>query len=181
MKIATQTNAELTHVGKLIENIPIAMLTNLDDDGALASRPMTTLEMDAQGALWFFTDVQSAKVDHLRAVNLSYTDRDQGAYVSLSGHGEIDADRGHIKRLWTVLAKPWFPDGPDSSNLVLLKFIPDKADYWDGSSSKMVRAFGMIASVIAGKPIALGEHGSLTGLSAASQAASQAAAPLPQP
>ncbi len=166
MKIAIQTSAELTHVGKLIDNIPVAMMTNLDDDGALVSRPMTTLEMDAQGALWFFTDVQSAKVDHLRTVNLSYTDRDQGAYVSLSGHAEIDTDRARIKQLWTVIAKPWFPDGPDASNLALLKFIPNRADYWDGPSSKMVRALGMIASVIAGKPVGLGEHGSLTNLSA---------------
>ncbi|MET3107896.1 general stress protein 26 [Oxalobacteraceae bacterium GrIS 2.11] len=176
MKIATQSNAELTHVAKLIENIPIAMLATLDDNGALASRPMTALEMDAQGALWFFTDVQSSKVDHLRAVNLSFTDRDEGAYVSLSGHGVIDTDRARIQSLWTLLAKPWFPDGPDSSNLALLKFIPDRAEYWDGSSSKMVRAFGMIASVIAGKPVALGEHGSLTALSASTRAA----APPPQ-
>ena len=68
--------------------------------------------------------------------------------------------------MWTVIAKPWFPDGPDSSNLALLKFIPNSADYWDGPSSKMVRALGMIASVIAGKPVGLGEHGSLTNLSA---------------
>lgn len=171
MKIATQTSVELIHVGKLIANIPIAMMTTSDDEGALASRPMTALEMDAHGALWFFTDAQSMKVDHLRAVNLSFMDRDQGAYVSLSGHGEIDTNRAHIQSLWTVFAKPWFPEGPDSSNLVLLKFIPDKADYWDGSSSKMVRAFGMIASVIAGKPVALGEHGSLTDLSASPRAA----------
>ena len=131
MKIATQTSAELTHVAKLVENIPVAMLTTSDDDGALASRPMTALEMDAQGALWFFTDVQSSKVDHLRAVNLSFTDRDQGAYVSLSGHGEIDTDRAHIHSLWS-------------------------------------------ASAIAGKPVALGEHGSLTELSASTQAAAPA-------
>ena len=179
MKIATQSSAELTHVAKLIENIPIAMLTTLDDDGALASRPMTTLEMDAQGALWFFTDVESSKVDHLRAVNLSFTDREQGAYVSLSGHGEIDTDRARIQGLWSVFAKPWFPDGPDSSNLALLKFIPAKADYWDGPSSKMARAFGLIASVIAGKPVAMGEHGSLTALSASTRDPSPAPAPQP--
>lgn len=171
MKIATQTSAELTHVAKLIEDMPIAMLTTLQADGALASRPMSALEMDAQGALWFFTDVHSSKVDHLRAVNLSFVDRDQGAYVSLSGHGEIDTDRGHIQSLWSVLAKPWFPDGPDSSNLALLKFVPDSADYWDGPSSKMVRAFGLVASLIAGKPVSMGEHGSHTGLSAPSAVA----------
>lgn len=176
MKIATQTRAELTHVAKLIEDIPIAMLTTLDADGALASRPMSALEMDAQGALWFFTDVQSSKLDRLRAVNLSFTDKDQGAYVSLSGHGEINNDRARIQSLWTVFAKPWFPDGPESENLALLKFVPDTADYWDGHSSKMVRAFGMIASVIAGKPVARGEYGSHTGLSTPTSAA----APAPQ-
>jgi general stress protein 26 len=169
MKIATQTSAELTHVAKLIENIPIAMLTTLEADGALASRPMTALEMDAQGALWFFTDLQSSKVDRLLTVNLSFTDRGQGAYVSLSGHGEIDTDRVRIKSLWTVFAKPWFPDGPDSNKLALLKFTPHKADYWDVPSCKMVRAFGLVASVIAGKPVAMGEQGSLTNLSATAQ------------
>ena len=177
MKIATQASAELTHVAKLIENIPIAMLTTLDAEGALASRPMTILEMDAQGALWFFTDVRSSKLEQLRAVNLSFTDRGQGDYVSLSGHGEIDTDRARIRGLWTVFAKPWFPDGPESENLALLKFLPDTADYWDGPSSKMVRAFGLVASVIAGKPVALGEHGSHTALSPATRAA----APAPHP
>ncbi len=170
MKIATQTSAELTHVAQLIENIPIAMLTTLDADGALVSRPMTALEMDAQGALWFFIDVQSSKAEHLSAVNLSFTDRDHGDYVSLSGRGDIDTDRARIKSLWTVFAKPWFPSGPDSDNLALLKFVPDTADYWDGPSSKMVRAFGMMASVIAGKPVALGTHGSHSALSASTQA-----------
>ena len=56
-------------------------------------------------------------------------------------------------------------------DVVLMKFIPDKADYWNGPSSKMVRAFGTITSVIAGKPVALGAHGSLTALSAATQGA----------
>ena len=31
--------------------------------------------------------------------------------------------------------------------------------------SKMIRAFGAIASMVAGKPIAMGEHGSHIGLS----------------
>jgi general stress protein 26 len=64
-----------------------------------------------------------------------------------------------------VFAKPWFPEGPDSPNLALLKFIPDAADYWDAPNSVMVRAFGAVASIVAGKPVAMGEHGSHTGLS----------------
>ena len=166
MKTSTQASPELTKVAELIDGISIAMLTTIEADGALAGRPMAALEMDAQGAIWFFTDLRSSKVEHLRVVSLSFTDIDHSTYVSLSGRGEIDTDRGRIQRLWTNFAKPWFPDGPESPNLALLKFVPNAVDYWDGPNSKMVRAFGMLASIVAGKPVGLGEQGSLSGLSA---------------
>lgn len=167
MKTETQSTADLTHLAQMIEDLHIAMLTTIESDGALASRPMAPLEMDAQGAIWFFTDLRSAKVEHLRIANLAFTDTARGTYVSLSGRGEIDTDRGHIERLWTPMAKPWLPDGPASADLALVKFIPHVADYWDGSSSRMVRAFSQMASAVTGKPLAMGEHGTLTGLSAA--------------
>ena len=40
MKIATQTSPELTHVAKLIEDIPIAMLTPMQSAEAMASHPV---------------------------------------------------------------------------------------------------------------------------------------------
>jgi len=177
MKTQAQTNAYLAHVAKLIDDIPIAMLTTLEGNDALASRPMAALEMDASGALWFFTDIRSSKVEHLRVANLSFTDQAHGTYVSLSGRGTIDTDRGRIERLWTAFAKPWFPEGPDSPNLALLKFVPDAADYWDAPNSKMVRAFGIIASIVAGKPIGMGEHDSATELSSGASQGAPAGAP----
>ena len=165
MKTETQQNASLTHIAELIDDISIAMLTTLEAEGSMASRPMAVLEMDASGALWFFTDLRSSKVEHLKVANLSFTDMDKGTYVSISGRGEIHTDREHIKRLWTPFAKPWFPQGPDSPELGLLKFVPDAADYWDSPNSKMVRGFGVLASIVAGKPIGMGEHGSHAGLS----------------
>ncbi|MBT3068777.1 pyridoxamine 5'-phosphate oxidase family protein [Rhodoferax sp. U11-2br] len=165
MKTETQASADLSHIAQMIEDIHIAMLTTIEPDGALASRPMAPLEMDAHGAIWFFTDLRSSKVEHLKVANLAFTDMTHGTYVSLSGCGEIDTDRDHIERLWTPMAKPWFPDGPASEALALLKFVPNVADYWDASSSRMVRAFSLNASAVTGKPIAMGEHGSHTGLS----------------
>jgi general stress protein 26 len=126
---------------------------------------MFVLEMDASGSLWFYTDLHSSKNDHLRSVNLSFTDRAHGTYVSLAGRGEIVIDRAHIERLWTPFAKPWFPEGAESRSLALLQFVPDTADYWDGPNSRMARAFGMLASVVAGPPVAQGTHGTHSGLS----------------
>lgn len=166
MKTETQTRADLAHVAQLIDGIPVAMLTTIDADGTLSSRPMWALEMDAAGALWFFTDLRSGKVQRMRPANLTFADAGRGTWVSLSGHGELVMDRAHIQRLWSVMAKPWFPDGPGSPELALLKFEPDAADYWDAPNSKMVRAFGLLATVVTGRSVAMGEHGSHTGLSA---------------
>lgn len=143
MKIETQVRAELAHVAALIEDIPVAMLTNIDAEGELAGRPMVALAMDADGAIWFLTDLRSAKVEHLRSVHLGFCDMVRGIYVSLSGHGEIDTDSGRIARLWTPQARPWFRDGPVSGDLCLLRFVPARAACWDAPTSRMVRAFGL--------------------------------------
>lgn len=166
MKIQQQHNSDLTLLSEMIEEITVAMLTNVNEHGALTSRPMTPLEMDSEGALWFFIDRTSVPhVERLSAANLSFSDEERAVYVSLSGRGELDDDRDIIRRLWTSFAKPWFPEGPESVDLCLLKFVPETAEYWDGPHSKVVRKVAMAASIAAGRPIGMGEHHTLTNLS----------------
>jgi general stress protein 26 len=165
MKIQAQRSAELTQLCHLIENIPVAMLTSVNADGALVSRPMTPLQMDSDGVLWFFIDWRSANADQLHDVNLSFTNPAQATYVSLSGHGEIDVDLACIKQHWTLFARPWFPDGPDSANLAMLKFVPEAAEYWDAPQGKIVRMFAIAASLVAHRPVASGNHDTLVNLS----------------
>lgn len=166
MKIELQASDELTRLSNLIEGMPVAMMTTVDEHAALVSRPMSPLEMDRQGALWFFTDLRSEKIERLREVNLSFSDADKSTYVSISGHGEVHTEQAHIDALWTAFARPWFPDGKDSGNIALLKFVPNAAEYWDAPHSKMVRMFAMAASIVASKPIGMGDHDTLTDLSA---------------
>ena len=134
------------------------MLTTYNDAGLLESRPMSPLEMDSEGDIWFFTQHDSMKSVHLNNANLAFTDNSNGTYVSLSGRGEIHKNKEDIHRLWTVSAKPWFPEGPDSPNLVLLKFIPNTTEFWDAPNSKTVRLFSLVASIITGKPVNMGDH-----------------------
>lgn len=165
MKVETQSSAGLTQLGELIEDMSIAMLTNIHSDGSLVSRPMSPLEMDADGVVWFFVDATTTSEKHLQAVNLSFSEIGDGTYVSISGRGEIDLDRARMQRMWTPHAKPWFPDGPSSADLALLKVVPNAAEYWDAPHSRMVRMFAMAASVAAGRPIGMGDHDTLTDLS----------------
>ena len=158
MKTEVQSSPEFSRLCALIEHIPVAMLSTLNAEGDLACRPMTALLMDAAGALWFFTDLRSTKVEQLNTANLAFTDPGNATYVSLSGHGEVSNDAARIQELWTPFAKPWFPEGPESAHLGLLKFVPTAAELWDSPSSKMVRMFAMAASIVTGRPLCLGAH-----------------------
>lgn len=169
MRTHAQLNPECTRLSQLIAPMSVAMLTTEADRDTLVSRPMAPLEMDADGALWFFLDLRSAKVEQLRAVNLTFSDPDHGTYVSVSGRGEVHADQERIDELWTESARPWFPDGPAASELALLKVVPSGAEYWDAPSSKMARLFALAASVAARKPIGMGRHKKLTRLAQAEE------------
>ena len=164
MKIQPQTSEELIQLGELIEDISVCMLTTIDDVDSLVSRPMSPQEMDEQGAIWFLTDPNTTKVQHLKLINLAFSNESKGTYVSISGHGEIVKDRERIEHLWSAFARPWFPEGSDSSNLALLKFVPHSAEYWDAPDSKMVRMFAMVVSIVAAKPVGMGDHGNLNAL-----------------
>ena len=164
MNIKTQKTAELTQLAKLIEDMRFCMLTTVDEETLMVARPMAPQEMCEEGALWFLTDPHSTKMQHLQLMNLAFSDEAQGTYVSISGHGEVVTDRARIESSWTPFARPWFPDGVDSTNLALLKFVPHVAEYWDAPNSKMVRMFATAISIAAAKPIGMGEHGNLNAL-----------------
>jgi general stress protein 26 len=175
MKIEPQATPDLIRLGELIGHMPVAMLTSAGDDGALVSCPMEALEMDGEGALWFFTDLRSDLGERLRVVNLSFVDDSHGTYVSLSGRGEIAKDAQRIERLWSMFDRASFPDGPESRHLALLKVVPDKAEFWDAPNSRTVRLLALAASAVSGTSIGRAEHEVMTGLSSPQPAGATAA------
>jgi general stress protein 26 len=139
MKRAVQHTAGMQKIADLIGGIAVGMLTWADETGRLSSRPMMTLEMDADGSLWYFTRRTEGKADAQGKVNVAFARPDDASYVSVSGRATLVEDAGKVKELWHPAAQPWFPDGPEDSSLALLRVDVDDAEYWDASSSTMVR------------------------------------------
>jgi general stress protein 26 len=138
----------------LIKDVKFAMLTTVDEDGSLRSRPMVTQTSDFDGTLWFFTRRDSGKVDEVereQQVNVSYANPSKEHYVSVSGTARVVADRAKIDELWSPVLKAWFPQGKDDPAVGLLKVEVDKAEYWDSPSSTMVKIAGFIKSITTGK------------------------------
>ena len=159
MKVDTQKNDGMKKIADLIEGVGAGMLTTPASDGALRSRPMMPLQMDQNGSLWFFTkSSESEKEAAAGHLNLSFADPKNGTFVSLSGRSMLVHDRSKIDELWSPLLKAWFPSGKDDPSLALLRVDVDGGEYWDSSSSSMVRFLAVSASAIVGHQVGLGEN-----------------------
>ena len=149
-----------------IKDIRYAMLTTFDADGGLTARPMTTVQKQFDGTLWFFTSRTSPPAEAVLAdstVGVQYVDTGSDVYVSLSGDASFDEDRVRMQALWSPMVKAWFPEGIDDPDLVLLRVDVYKAEYWDIKESKPVQLYKMARAAITGKPpLDLGEHKTVT-------------------
>lgn len=147
-------------LGELIKDVEIAMLTTYDD-GALRSRPMQTQEAEFDGDLWFFTSRETHKIEEIERdnrVNVSYAAPDRNTYVSVSGTASVVNDRAKIEELWNPALKAWFPKGKDDPNIILLKIAVEQAEYWDSSSSAIVKIAGFVKALVTGTRADGGDH-----------------------
>jgi general stress protein 26 len=151
----------ISKLWSLIKDVQIGMLTTVEEDGTLRSRPMANQKVEFDGDLWFFTYADSAKVDevqHDRHVNVSYANPDDQVYVSVSGKAQLVRDRKKMEELWNPLLKTWFPNGLEDPNIALLKVRVNQAEYWDAPSRAVVMLAGFVKSQLTGTPPSPGDN-----------------------
>jgi general stress protein 26 len=164
MKVAEQNSPELRSLAERLEGSRTTMMTMQDAQGQLSSQPMTVIEMDANGCLWMLVS-QSGHTARMApsgagmdTVNLSFSDESRSTFTSVTAHATLSHDSQRKEDLWSVMARPWFPQGVEDPDLAVLKLEPIKAEIWDGPDSSVLRMLAMAASVVVGKPVGLGEH-----------------------
>lgn len=163
------TLTDSAHVAALADKIrPVrfAMFTTQEASGRLISQPMTLLQTDDNGGLWFYTSILTElwkNIAENREVNLSFVKPDDNLFVSVSGVAERVVDRERIRALWNPMVQAWFPAGPEDEHAVLVRVDPHSAEFWDSGESKMVQMFHYAKAALTGtKPdIEPGEHGTI--------------------
>lgn len=141
MHVSPQATPEWNRLADLIAEIDIAMLTTVNADGVLRSRPLRTLQMDGGGGLWFMTRISSpmiGEMDAHRRVSLSYCSPARERFVWAAGVTQILRDEDKASELWTIELRPWLPDGRDDPESVLLKVTVEEAEYWDAGRREMI-------------------------------------------
>ncbi|HET8830041.1 MAG TPA: pyridoxamine 5'-phosphate oxidase family protein [Pelobium sp.] len=145
----------------LINDVNVAMLNSLKENGEFYSRPMNTLELDDDGNLYFFSDEHTPD-EHDIAVNnnvsVTYTNPESNTYIALSGRLFLAHDKAKIEELWIPAMKAWFPEGKSDPKLTLIRVEVLKAEYWDTAESDMVVLFNLLKAIVKGKTYDQGDH-----------------------
>jgi general stress protein 26 len=117
-----------------VDAVRFAMVTTVDRDGTLHSRPMATQRADADGTLWFLAAAGSALVRQLReqpALLVTYGCTRLRRYVSINGVATLMRCARTAGALWDDSVAAQFPDGPADPGVVVVKVSVDTAEYWD--------------------------------------------------
>lgn len=152
-------------IGELIHDIRIAMMTTAAPDGSFDSRPMATQKTEFDGTVWFLTRQDSGKVHEIADdahVSLVYADPSASKFVSAKGRASVSRDRSKIDELWNPMYKAWFPGGEDDPSIAVLRVKIHEAQYWEASSSKLVRGIKYVAAAASGGKVDIGETGKVT-------------------
>ncbi|MBV9577747.1 MAG: pyridoxamine 5'-phosphate oxidase family protein [Chloroflexi bacterium] len=138
----------------LTSGIHVAMLTTVEEDGSLRSRPMGTQALDQDGCYWLFTEAAADKVgdvQHDQQVNLAYS-HPSDRWVSVSGTATLVRDAAKQRELWNTFVQAWFPGGPDDPSVALLRVQVSSAEYWESPGGKVVQLFKLMRSAMTHKP-----------------------------
>jgi len=139
---------------QVIRESEVGMLTTIDEEGRLVSRPMLPLLFDNDQAVYFLTHASSAKVRQISnqpRVALTFT-APQSRYLSVTGRAAVIDDAGLIARLWNPTYRAWFPDGADDAEATAIQITIEQANYWEAPTSRVARLIGMIEAIVTHTP-----------------------------
>jgi len=135
----TPPHSEARFFELLSEFETATLVTRARGAGELHGRPMAIADVGEDGTLWFITNVDSNKVlevrDDSRALVSLHSAR---KFVTMNGHLELVADREKVDQIWKEAYRIWF-DGKTDPELVLLRFTPFDAEYWDNSGAHGIK------------------------------------------
>jgi general stress protein 26 len=158
---------ELNQIEKLKELVSrsrVCMMGTLDE-GFIRFRPMSHVDIDDEGKIWFFTSEDSWKADDVRhnpTVQLIYINQSDNIYLTMEGTARIVQDQQRMKELFNPFVKAWFPKGLKDPTLALLAVDPVTIEYWASDDSKILTYIKMLTAAATGSTPSVGEHDKIT-------------------
>ncbi|MYM23620.1 pyridoxamine 5'-phosphate oxidase family protein [Duganella sp. FT135W] len=138
-----------------VESTPGCFFCTSDASGGPGdSRPMTALQVDELGNVWFISASDSQKNIELAAdpsATLYFQGSSHADFMHLEGIATVTRDPLKLKELWSFTMKTWFNEGEEDPRITLIKFAPTYGYYWDTKHGKAVASVKMLIGAVIGK------------------------------
>lgn len=145
---------DLQTIADAIEEAEVCMITTVDHNGGLCSRPMNVQELDEEGNLWFFTLSDSNLMEEIRripVVNITFT-CGKNKFLSATAIGYEAFDKEKMTDLWGPSLNKWFKEGLDTEGLTLLKLDLQEVEYWGPPHSSIDKVMDFVNSIAGVEP-----------------------------
>ena len=116
-------------------------------------RPMSVLDVDDGGSLWFMSAADSAKNAEIAAdpkVRLYFQASAHSGFLYLDGIATVTRDRERIHKLWSPELKTWFTEGEDDPRITLIRVVPTEGCYWDNKHGNLVSGMKIMVGAAIG-------------------------------
>ena len=148
----SDTVSELDKLNEMLKKFRFAMLTTRAAEGDLHAHPPTVQETESDGDLWVIVGTHASAVEHVRRdpqVGLSFSS--DGLWLSLAGEAQVVDDPAKLKELWSTTVEAWFPDGPESPGVTLLRVSALSGEYWGSAGGRIATAVALVTSKVTGE------------------------------
>ncbi len=149
---------------EIVKDQRICMFATQLTEAPFSVCPMTAQEVSDDGHILFLSAADS---DHNQKilldprVQLMFSKVSESEFMSVYGKATISKNKEKIDKIWDPLAKAWFPNGKDDSNLTVIEVFPEDAYYWDTKDGKIVSMIKIVASAMTGEQMDGGIEGHL--------------------
>lgn len=151
---------ELAELRKVLEGQDSCMLSTIDAEGLISSRPMAVQDVEFDGTLWFLADADSGKVAELeRDGRASAAFSSRGQWAAIAGTAAVVRDAAKKRELWSTFTDAFVGDRePEDDDLVLIRLDAERGEYWTSNAGPRVLV-ELVRSALGHHEPDVGDHG----------------------
>ncbi|WJH38849.1 pyridoxamine 5'-phosphate oxidase family protein (plasmid) [Aliirhizobium terrae] len=137
------TTMTMNELSKKLGKIDFCMF-NTNGPESIVSRPMSNNgDVEYDGNSWFFSYEDTRKVRDINrdtGVTLDFTALPSllgkpGIFVAVDGEANLIHDKSPFEAHWVSDLERWFPEGIDTTGIVLIKVSARSIEYWGGEET----------------------------------------------
>lgn len=141
----------LASARELIKTTEYCFFITESNDGHPHARLMQPYDPETDLTMYFGASPRSRKVRELEEqskVSLAFYSQLETAYVTLLGVATTTDDSALCQKYWRANWNDLFPGGPESSDYVLIKFVPERIEMMNYANQAMPQPYSLHPTIL---------------------------------